>query len=207
MWEMYVYYNNKANEMKWFIHTSGSKQQLASMWEMCVHTITHKANGSKMTIHKSGSSSNLPSCARCVRTITTRQTKWNNYTHKWNKQQLAFMCKMCAYYNNKANEMIIHKSGSSSNAIMCEMCAKWINYTQKWKQAATCLPCARCVRTITPRQTKWNNYTQKWKQQQLAFMCEICVYYNNKANEMKWLYTKLETAATCLHVWDVCEMK
>ena len=81
--------------------------------------------------------------------------------------------------------MTIHKSGSSSN-----------------------LPSyARCVRTITTRQTKWNDYTQKWKLQQLAFMCEVCAYYNNKANEMKWLYTNVEAAATRHHVRDVYEMK
>ena len=47
-------------------------------------------------------------------------------------------------------------------------------------------------------------HTQKWKHQQLSSMCKVYSHYNTKTNEMKLLYTKVEAAATCLHVRDVC---
>ena len=127
-------------------------------------------------------SNNSPSCGRCVRTITTRQTKWNNYTQKWKQQQLA-SCARCV-------------------CTITTRQTKWNELYTKVEQATTCLHVVRCVCTITQTQTKWNNYTQKWKQQQLAFMCEMCAYYNTKANEMKWLYTKVKQQQLAF----MCEM-
>ena len=109
--------------------------------------------------------------------------QWNNDTQKFQQQQLAFMCEMGAYYNKNANwnEITIQKTESRSN-----------------------LPsCGRCMCTITKRQTKWMIHTKKWKHQQLSSMCKVYVYYNNKANEMKLLYTKVEAAALAF-MCEIC---
>ena len=109
------------------------------------------------------------------------------HTQKWKHQQLSSMCKVYAHYNTKMNEMklLYTKVEAASNLPSCARCVrtittrqtKWNDYTQKWKQQQLAIMCEMCA--------KWINYTQKWKQQQLASMCEMCVYYNKKANEMK----------------------
>ena len=82
---------------------------------------------------------------------------------------------------------------------------KWNNYTQKWKQAATRLHVwDMCV---LQHQGKWNEITKhkSGSKQQLAFMCEMCAYYNTKANETKWLYTKVEASSNSPVMWEMCE--
>ena len=91
---------------------------------------------------------------------------------------------MGAYYNNKANEMI------------------WL-YT-KVEAADTCLHVRDvCVLLQKCKQNEMI-HTQKWKHQHLSYMCKVYAHYNTKTNEMKLVYTKVEAAATCLHVRDVC---